>query len=94
MINCTSIISSDRNRSMDLEDAIFTTTPFFFFFFFFFPLVTPKHYSLVLLLLLFLLLLLLCTLLELFKSNKGSSGQKSWATRCKLTQDPQTLPNP
>jgi hypothetical protein len=34
MINCTSIISSDRNRSMDLEDAIFTTTPFFFFFFF------------------------------------------------------------
>jgi hypothetical protein len=85
MINCTSIISSDRNRSMDLEDAIFTTTPFFFF-----SLVTPKHYSLVL----FLLLLLLCTLLELFKGNKGSSRQKSWATRCKLTQDPQTLPNP
>jgi hypothetical protein len=92
MINCTSIISSDRNRSMDLEDAIVTTTPFFFFFFFFFfPLVTPKHYSLVLFL---LLLLLPCTLLELFKSNKGSSRQKSWATRCKLAQDPQTLPNP
>ncbi len=36
MINCTSIISSDRNRSMDLEDAIFATTPFFFFFFYFF----------------------------------------------------------
>jgi hypothetical protein len=88
MINCTSIISSDRNRSMDLEDAIFATTHFFFFFFYFFSLVTPKHYSLV------LFLLLLCTLLELFKSNKGSSRQKSWATRCKLTQDPQTLPNP
>jgi hypothetical protein len=28
------------------------------------------------------------------QKQQGSSRQKSWATRCKLTQDPQTLPNP